>query len=280
MTSKIAQVYGDGSWPRNAMERIVPAPDMIRGKLVVVLIDSNTRLFEKLKLPNDASTHLYLVRHGQTAGNLNQQLVGHTDMPLDDLGMLQAGQIGIRMRSIRLDEIITSPLQRARITAGEIARHQHAGLTIDHRLIEMHFGHCEGLTIAEATERYPEIMALHTDPLDEHFTWPGGDARSPFHANVFATFTDIALAFQDKHVAVVCHAGVIGSLIAQLDGGSPNDFAAYPIANCSVTHLEVHLAGATAHLMNDFSHLEAVHTEPFTVNIPVQDVPDGATREE
>lgn len=251
----------------------------VEGSWLFVHVDSKVRLFEVLRHSERASTHLYLIRHGQTEGNVKHLLIGRTDMPLDDLGMRQASQIGERMSTIRLDAVVSSPLRRARITAGEIARHQRLDLTIDARLVEIDFGHCEGMTIAEAVAQYPELMSLYADPLDALFTWPGGDTRSTFHASVLATFTEIALAWPDRHVAVVCHGGVIGSLIAQLDGGSPNDIAAYPVANCSITHLEVHAAGTTAHLMNDYSHLEAVHTEPFTYTLPELDDPDAETRE-
>src|SRR5680860_925081 len=122
--------------------------------MIAVQVDVNTRVFGNLKHPNPASTHLYLIRHGQTAGNAGNQLIGHTDMPLDDRGMLQAGQIAMRMRAITLDTIISSPLQRARATATEIASHHRLKIEIDPRLIEMNFGHCEGLTVAEAIARY------------------------------------------------------------------------------------------------------------------------------
>jgi len=230
------------------------------------------RIYERLRHETPGSTHLYLVRHGQTAGNVAHQLIGHTDMPLDDLGLRQARQVGDRMRSIPLDAVVSSPLQRALVTAMEIARHQGIEVELDDRLKEMHFGHVEGLTMAEAVERYPAIMALHADPLDEHFGWPGGDVRSGFHDAVFATFTDIAVAHLGRRVAVVCHGGVIGSLLAQLDGGSPNDYAAYPVANCSVTHLEVHPEGTTAHCLNDIGHLEVVRTEPWSFTIPGDDL--------
>jgi len=238
------------------------------GKKSMTSADAQIRIFEKLRHATPGSTHLYLVRHGQTLGNVEHLLVGHTDMPLDDLGMRQASQVGLRLQSVPLDAIVASPLRRAHNTAGEIARHHEVEILLDHRLKEMNFGHAEGLTMAEAASRYPDIMRLHTDPLDEHFGWPGGDVRSRFHAAVFTTFADIALAWQHRHVAVVCHGGVIGSLLAQLDGGSPNDYATYPVANCSVTHLEIGLEGATAHIMNDIAHLEVVRTEPWTFTIP------------
>ncbi len=241
--------------------------------------DAQIRIFERLRHATAGSTHLYLVRHGQTPGNVNHLLIGHTDMPLDDLGVRQAGQVGRRLKPMPLDAVVASPLQRAHITAGEIARHHDLPITLDDRLKEINFGHAEGLTIAEAARHYPEILTLHTDPLDEHFGWPGGDVRSRFHAAVFTTFADIALTWQHRHVAVVCHGGVIGSLLAQLDGGSPNDYATYPVANCSVTHLEVGLDGATAHLMNDITHLDVVRTEPWTFTIPGEALTDGDTEE-
>lgn len=222
------------------------------------------RVYDRLRHATPGSTHLYLVRHGQTAGNVGQQLIGHTDMPLDELGLRQARQVGLHMQSLPLDAIVSSPLTRAYVTALEIAGHQRIDVEVDDRLREMHFGYAEGLTMIEAVERYPAIMALQADPLDEDFAWPGGDIRSGFHAAVMATFADIASAHLGRHTAVVCHGGVIGSLLAQLDGGSPNDHLAYPVANCSVTHLEVHLGGTTAHRLNDIGHLDVVHTEPWT----------------
>jgi broad specificity phosphatase PhoE len=239
----------------------------------MISVNPTTRHFEGLRLTSDATTHLYLIRHGQTAGNVSHQLIGHTDMPLDTLGERQAREVGRRMRTIRLDAVVSSPLQRAKVTASEVAQHHRHDIAIDRRLMEMHFGFAEGLTMLEALERFPELERLRHNPLDEQFAWPGGDARDQFHANVFATFTEIAISYQQRHVAVVCHGGVIGSLLAQLDGGSPNDYETYPVANCSVTHLEVHAAGTTAHLINDIAHLEAVRTEPWRL---IPDAPPPA----
>ncbi|HYI24921.1 MAG TPA: histidine phosphatase family protein [Thermomicrobiales bacterium] len=231
-------------------------------------IDTELRTFSRLRHAQSVSTHLYLVRHGQTAGNVSHQLIGHTDMPLDDLGERQASQVGMHMRSIRLDAVIASPLMRARVTATEIARYQGHELLLEPRLREMNFGHAEGYTMVEAAERFPELMVLRDDPLNETFAWPGGDRRRDFHTRIFTTFEEIALRNTGRHVAVVCHGGVIGSLIAQLDGGSPNDFAGYPVANCSVTHLEVRSSETIAHRINDIAHLDVVRTEPWSITIP------------
>jgi broad specificity phosphatase PhoE len=238
-----------------------------------LLNEIETRRFGGLRHAQEQPANLYLVRHGQTPGNVKHQLIGHTDMALDDLGVQQARQVGLYMRSIRLDAVIASPLVRARVTATEIARHQGHELRLEPRLREMNFGYAEGLTMVEATERYPEILVLQDDPFNETFEWPGGDMRRDFHDRIFSTIEEIAIGNAGLHIAVVCHGGVIGSLIAQLDGGSPNDYASYPVANCSVTHLEVRATETIAHRINDFSHLDMVRTEAWSVTIPDENEP-------
>ncbi len=233
------------------------------------------RRFETFRHEQDTSTHLYLIRHGQTEANVRHQLVGHLDIPLDELGVQQAKQVGLRMKEVRLDAIISSPLQRARVTASEVAAHQRLDLMMEERLREVHFGHAEGLTLAEAAERFPELLRLRDDPLDNQFGWPGGDVRADFNSRVFSTISEIAYTWRERHVAIVCHGGVIGSFIAQLDGGSPNDYASYPVANCSVTHLEVTGHGTLAHLVNDIAHLDVVRTEPFNYTTMQSDASDG-----
>jgi broad specificity phosphatase PhoE len=230
----------------------------------MVSINLTPRIFDLLRHSQTGSTHLYLIRHGQTDGNLRHQLIGHTDMPLDELGMVQAAQVGEHMRDVPLDSVISSPLVRAHFTAERVAEHHGLTVTVDDRLREMHFGDAEGMTMAEAIARFPEIARLRDFPDDPDFAWPGGAPRAMFHAEVLTTMSDIALAHLDRHVAVVCHGGVIGSFIAQLDGGSPYDFAAYPVANCSVTHLEVHADGTTEHRYNDVAHLESVATDVWS----------------
>ncbi|HLU37435.1 MAG TPA: histidine phosphatase family protein, partial [Thermomicrobiales bacterium] len=53
-----------------------------------------------LKHPSNGQTELYLVRHGQTAGNVRDLFIGQTDMPLDDVGERQAMELGRRFRDI------------------------------------------------------------------------------------------------------------------------------------------------------------------------------------
>jgi broad specificity phosphatase PhoE len=225
--------------------------------------DSNVRLLDLLKHPTQGETTLYLIRHGQTLANINHQLVGTTDIPLDPLGERQARWVAERMRDVHLDALLSSPLTRARATAMEIARVTGREPEIIPGLSEIHFGNAEGLTIDQVVLQFPEIAHLVDDIDDVSFAWPDGDSRRGFHQRVFTTFLGILERYERQHVAVVCHGGVIGSFFAQIEGGSPNDFARYAVANCSITHLVVTPDHTQVHLWNEIGHLEEVQRTPL-----------------
>jgi broad specificity phosphatase PhoE len=212
-----------------------------------------------IKHPAGGRTTLYLVRHGRTLGNVQRVLVGSTDIPLDELGVQQAGLVGERLAAaVRADVLLSSPLQRARVTAEAIG--SRLGLTVRIRpnLAEWNFGDAEGLSFEVLTQQYPEIAARFANVEDDDVGWPGGETRRAFHRRVYDEFVDILHAYHDHTVIVVAHGGVFGSLLAQIQGRQPNDPKAYDIRNCSVTHVEVSVGETAIHLLNDVEHLNGL----------------------
>lgn len=93
---------------------------------------------------------VFLARHGQTAWNAAGRLQGHTDVPLDDVGLAQAATLAESLRGAKIGTVIASDLSRARVTGEVVAR--ALGLAtpaIDAELRERRFGVFEGLTVAE-----------------------------------------------------------------------------------------------------------------------------------
>ena len=94
-------------------------------------------------------TTLLLIRHGMTDA-VGRRIVGW--MPgvgLNDIGEHQAALLGRELRGMKLDAVISSPLERAALTALAIARPQ--GLEVEYRegLGEVRFGDWTGKTLAE-----------------------------------------------------------------------------------------------------------------------------------
>ena len=215
---------------------------------------------DALRHPRDGATNLYLVRHGRTAGNVERRLVGSTDMPLDEHGVKQAALTGERMaRDYRPAAIIASPLDRAHTTARAIG--DRVGMTpqMDAGLVEMDFGDAEGLALADLMVHYPDLLRQIDDHDDWDLQWPGGESRRGFHDRVMRSFTAILHDWHDHDIVVVAHGGVIASFLAQIQGVHPNDWKAYQIQNCSITHLHVTPAHTDVEILNCTVHLEPLN---------------------
>lgn len=209
--------------------------------------------------PHGGETTLYLVRHGRTSGNLHKQLIGATDIPLDEIGIRQAERIADRLAlGTRADALVTSPLIRARTTAEIIGKRLGLEPVIAPGLVEMNFGDLEGLTLDIIAERYPELAVRALDIDDDDLTWPNGDSRGGFHQRVMATFLEILHQFSSHAVVVVAHGGVLGSFLAQVEGNPPNNWQAYQLANCGLSHIDFRAQHTAVHFKNDCGHLEAL----------------------
>jgi broad specificity phosphatase PhoE len=209
--------------------------------------------------PTGGHTSLYLVRHGRTLGNVQKLLVGWTDIPLDQLGVQQADLVGQRLAgSITADVLLSSPLQRARVTAEAIGSRMGLIAEIRPNLVEWHFGVAEGQAVDVLAGLYPEIAARFEDLQDSDVGWPEGETRRQLHERVYAEFLDILQTYASHAVIIVAHGGVFGSLLAQIQGKDPNDWRRFNVQNCSVTHLDVTVEDTTIHLINDVEHLNSL----------------------
>jgi probable phosphoglycerate mutase len=102
---------------------------------------------------NQALPRVYLVRHGDTAWTLTGQHTGRTDLPLTQQGERQARALGPSLGALRVDRMLSSPLQRAHRTA-ELAM-PHARVEVDDDLMEWDYGDYEGRRTAEIEVERP-----------------------------------------------------------------------------------------------------------------------------
>ena len=116
---------------------------------------------------------IYLVRHGETAWSLSGQHTGRSDLPLTAHGEEQARALESRLKGLRFDRVLSSPLRRARRTC-ELAGFS-AGATLDQDLVEWDYGDYEGRTLADVHRERPE-WELFRDGC------PGGESVSQISA--------------------------------------------------------------------------------------------------
>src|SRR6185436_17724244 len=105
-------------------------------------------------------------RHGATQRTAEGRFSGSVGVDLSDEGRWQAERLGERLRREDLTAVYSSPLSRAVDTASIIAAASRLETEVVDGLREISHGHWEGLTRAEAEERFPdEYAAWEEDPF-------------------------------------------------------------------------------------------------------------------
>ena len=118
--------------------------------------------------------HFYFVRHGQTVWNVENKICGCTDSPLTEYGREQARETGrkILAEGIQADEILCSPLSRAKDTAQLISQMTGIPCRVEPRLIEQNFGKWESTPRdGEDFKKAKEFFACSHEEENRHFVW-------------------------------------------------------------------------------------------------------------
>ncbi len=97
---------------------------------------------------------IYLVRHGETAWSVTGQHTGRSDLTLTPHGEEQARGLEPRLKGLRFEHVLSSPLRRALRTC-ELAGFADRA-TLDSDLLEWDYGQYEGRTLAEIRQGRPD----------------------------------------------------------------------------------------------------------------------------
>jgi broad specificity phosphatase PhoE len=169
------------------------------------------------------SAPLYLLRHGETAWNLERRMQGSKDSALTARGRVQAAAMGRALAAELAHEpaptiFLRSPLGRTAETALIVGRElglEPAEWRADPRLAELRYGDWEGFTWAEIEADHPDALASwRADP--EGFCPPGGETHFELRRRSAAALADI-IASGTRTVAV-SH-GVSGAVMRGLNLG-------------------------------------------------------------
>jgi probable phosphomutase (TIGR03848 family) len=164
-----------------------------------------------------------LLRHGRTSANASGTLAGRTPgVLLDDVGRSQAERAAERLAVVPLAELVTSPLERCKETAREVATHQ-AGkprLHTDRALTECDYGEWQGRKLRELA-RLALWKTVQTNPSAA--TFPGGESLSEMQARAVSAVRRRDAAVTATHGAdavwlAVSHGDLIKSVIADALG--------------------------------------------------------------
>nr|AIA15525.1 Histidine phosphatase superfamily (branch 1) [uncultured bacterium] len=174
---------------------------------------------------------IYFIRHGETDWNLEGRLQGQKDIPLNDLGRVQAEEAGRRLRGIvpHYEDLayVASPMRRTRETM-ELLREaiglHPEGYRLDERLIEITFGAWEGLTWKEVRKAEPQLAVLRERDKWNYVPPGGGESYAMLVDRVRPVLDDLT-----RSTVIVAHGGVARAFLAICCGISSRQAASMDI---------------------------------------------------
>ncbi|MCQ2597658.1 MAG: histidine phosphatase family protein [Treponema sp.] len=172
--------------------------------------------------------HLYYVRHGQTVWNVEDKICGSTDSPLTDYGRQQAREAAekIRAEGISFDEILYSPLSRAKDTALIISELTGVPAREEKRLFEQNFGKWEGTS----PRRSPEFTEAKRSFVS---SYEGGESMLKFCHRVYGLLDEIT-SDSSKTFLLVAHNGVSRVVHSYFNDMTNDEYAQFGIKNCEI----------------------------------------------
>jgi broad specificity phosphatase PhoE len=227
---------------------------------------------------------LYLVRHGQSAGNLAGRMTGWSEHPLTALGTTQARRVAARLAPLGPMAVYASDLPRALDTArliaaawasaespvpppvpsrvsppldAEAARAAGAAVTSDHRLREIDLGDYEGRSWDDFGADRALADAFAREPLLT--TLPGGESLAMVQERVIAAFEEIVESGQAV-ACLVSHDGPIRTILNHVLRVPPERHWTFSTSHGGLTLLEANAGWVSVRFVNDTSHLLGLDT--------------------
>lgn len=176
---------------------------------------------------------IYSTRHGQTAYNKQEIILGTTDIDLDETGEKQAQELAEKIKELgNIDLMIVSPMKRAMKTARAVAEKCGIDMVIDERLREWDYGEYEGKS--RFTEGFAENKINFGVRMGK-----SGESLLQLSHRVYTALDDIISRYRDKNVLIVSHGGICRVIETYFNDMTTDEFANWFMDNCGLIEYNV-----------------------------------------
>ena len=174
---------------------------------------------------NNGKTVFYLVRHGESEGNLRSICLGHTDLDLTDLGHEQARKTAQALSDIKFDAIYSSDLIRAQNTARPHCAIRNMTPILSREFRELYFGDWENCSVDYLKTEYHDDFVIGWRGIFGTFTPPNGESVTNMAERMRLGLEKIASERPRETILVVSHAAAIRALWGEISGLAPERWA-------------------------------------------------------
>lgn len=205
-----------------------------------------------------AVTKLFLIRHGQSAGNAEGRFGGHGPTPLSELGRHQAEVTAEALAREGVSAIFSSDLDRAMQTAEPLSKLLNIQVLATKAFRERHVGVLEGLTFDESKANHPKDYYALVNRNVHHVITEGESYRHLLR-RATTELWEILRNHQGQRIAIFSHTGAICFMSLHLMGAIHRSTKNTPwlvTSNCGINRFEVRGRNNVRVLaLNDTRHL-------------------------
>ena len=177
--------------------------------------------------------NLYIVRHGQTNGNIERIMDGcRRDIPLNETGTQQAIKARENIKDINFDLVICSPLIRTRQTM-ELITENRFPVIYEKEILERDCG---------------EFTGKSFDSLDRDLYWNYNDTTQyesaenikDFFKRIHNYLDNLKSKYKEKTILLVTHGGVTKAIDCYFQGiPSDGSLKNVGLGNCEIKHFSI-----------------------------------------
>jgi probable phosphoglycerate mutase len=201
-----------------------------------------------------APTTTLLLRHGQTPMSVDKRFSGIGDPELTELGRAQAAAAAARLAGSGATAVVSSPLSRARETAGLVAEALGVDLAVEPGLRETDFGDWEGYTFAEVKQKWPRELDAWL--ADTGVAPPFGESFDATATRVRQARDRVLASHGGQTVVLVSHVTPIKTLLRFALDAPPTALYRMHLDLASLSEVQWFADGPTVvRSMNDTGHL-------------------------
>ncbi|MDM5154584.1 phosphoserine phosphatase 1 [Bacillus sp. DX1.1] len=203
-------------------------------------------------------TTLYVTRHGETEWNVAKRMQGRKNSNLTEQGMLQAKQLGNRIKDMPLHAIYSSPSERTLHTARLIKGERNIPILADEHFYEIHMGTWEGQTLEELEKQYPdEVNLFWNEP--HRFVSTSGENFAAVNKRVIEGVNLILERHKGESILIVSHAAAAKLLVGHFAGVPVEKVWADPFMySASLSVIEIEDDKGIVKLFADTKHFQEI----------------------
>jgi len=208
-------------------------------------------------------TKVYVVRHGQTAWNLEEVFRGRADIPLDDTGKKEVHLAGEALKDETLHAVYSSPLSRSMETAENVAKFHNIAVTPLEAIIDISYGEWEGVSLKEVEEKFPDLYSLWLkEPHRVRF--PNGETLEEVRARTMEALKKLVAKHPNEAIALVAHRAPNKVICCALLGLDNSNFWRIQQDTASTNLFIYKNAQWLVSFLNDTSYLKVLGKTPLS----------------